>query len=350
MSRVPWPRLLARTLPWDIAACILCLIALYYERHIVFSRLIALLRTRHDRRPVTVFRTSKLWSNVPPFSSAGSNHAHPNAAHLRCQATTSAQKFCDRLKSKRYDVSTSSRELKWDVDGDRLMYDMSDVVYDVKTPGITYQHVVTMIDVDYYVDNLAIYAPNPILMYTVIPECVAGQTEASIFYYESQDVFVERVTGGAEYKTQLWDFTPDRVILKNWFSFTIYVVEKALQPGTTNRYLVLLCPTSTIWLPWCVFKVISRLGGFSLSRAEVLKRTTNVLEAGGVLIGRFVHNTVSMVSIKLQTAVYGTSVNIPEHVYDSLVLQKLRTAKYLASDIERSMNLEKLKPKPLMCF
>ena len=146
-------------------------------------------------------------------------------------------------------MATSRRELKFATDGERILYDDSDLCQEFKYDMLKRNHVVSMVDVDFHIDNWSRYMDNDVLMYTRIPDCVAGAGgDDSIYTIDCKDngevKLTEYINGGAVWSSGLWDFSRDRVIIKGkWgLSFSIVTVEKINQPGVPGRYVVGLFP------------------------------------------------------------------------------------------------------------
>lgn len=228
-----------------------------------------------------------LWVHTPAYrgrTDAGNttNHAHPGAANLRCQATSSLTQFCRAVGRVRFDVSTSRREKQWgrEMRSNRLVHDLGDLGRPYQDDSIEPGDIVTMVDVDYYAE-LRDYAPNPMLIYTSIPHAVAGATRDGYYFCDVKDgktVMTERVAGGASYVSCLWNYGHDLVYVRKWCSFVIYAVEKVKQPGTQNRYMVGLFPKTIVHMPFWLYTAISVLMlcpmGKSLDELERDRSTT----------------------------------------------------------------------------
>lgn len=242
----------------------------YWYPRSLFSWLIGKTVETPDDSDITLFRKLgiALWVDTPSYrgiTAAGNttNHAHPYAANKRCQATTSITNFCRKIKKTRYDVSTSRREDKWgkEMRADRLVYDLSDLGRPFRHDTMSKQDVVTMVDVDYYAD-IASYAPHPMVIYTSIPSAVAGKTKDGYYFCDVKDgqtIMTERIAGGANYESALWDYGDDLVYVRKWSCFVIYAIEKVKQPGTTNRYMVGLFPKTIVHMPFWLFSLFSKI-------------------------------------------------------------------------------------------
>lgn len=146
------------------------------------SRWIINNRKCHGRELLDTFRRDFKWEEVKPFrgpNGVARNHAHSRLANLRCQATRSINALILSATHpgttpiyETYDVSTSTREKQFNIAGDRGFYDFGDLNQEVGVFNVNASckpFVYTFIDTDYYVD-LADYSPNPMIIYTTIPQ------------------------------------------------------------------------------------------------------------------------------------------------------------------------------------
>lgn len=284
--------------------------------------------TTYDRHEngLDHFRKDFAWPEMKKFISRkgnSTNHAHPDAAEKRCQATSAIQQICDAIGKRRYDVSTSSRENKWSVAGSRIVYDSADIGQKMRNDKRKSKDVVTMIDVDYYCD-IAKYAPATMLIYTHMPENVAGTTVDGHYYCSCEDGIAELnecVKGGARYKSQLWDFSPDLVMVKNWLSFTIYAVEKLPQPDAQGRYLVGLFPKSTVRIPWWLYDTYFKMccSRIDWGRTPELSRMENVTQIGDYVVMRTLKQTTDTSSLRHKAIADGHSLTLPTRVIAGLL-------------------------------
>ena len=288
-----------------------------------------------------------------------SNHAHPHEADMRCQATSTISDFIEdfnfRHKDsvfrgrpfvpyKRYDVSTSSRERKFGVDGNRLIYGDADLGSEYRYDPLKPYHVVTMIDVDYYLTDFSRYANNPIMIYTAIPTNISGYHSGTTFRFTSPDTYEEVVAGGAKYESSLWDYTPDLVRIDHKFwgistGFSVMKVEKISQPATANRYIVSLVPKARMSVPYWLHRFVAWCSGmvYNYGSVEVLQRVSNVQQVGPYLVGRFATNTFKThnrivsetVQIRMADSAGPDHIIVPEEVFQAICVQA-RTAKNFA--------------------
>jgi hypothetical protein len=269
------------------------------------------------------------------FRSVVVNHAHPKAADLRCQATTTITKFCQGVGRERYDVSTSTRERKFGVKGSRQVWDMTDLGQEFRFDTLGELDIVTMVDVDYHLKNFNLFQDHPILLYTNRPNSLGARTIDGSYYFKDPYTMVENVNGGAAYESGVWDFSPDLIMINGWFSFTVYHCDKLLQPNTDNRYLVLLAPIVRVDLPYWCFRLLAHWAGVNLRQVTPIQRSRNVHVHGDYLMGRFNVSGVAKVSIKLTQANHCFSCNIDEALWDTLVQMKGVSKLFTVADVAR---------------
>lgn len=308
-----------------------------------------------------------------------SNHAHPDEADLRCQATTTLTRFINDFNVResnrndahkplrRYDVSTSSREVKFDVDGDRLIYGDADLGTTYRYDPLLPNHVVTMIDVDYYLTDFSRYANNPIMIYTAIPQNISGRSNGTTYRYTGPSTYEEKTAGGAQYTSSLWDYSPDlvRVDRKVWgipVGFTIMKVEKISQPlpkkegdddskppVPSSRYIVSLVPKVRSWIPYWLHRSIVWITGMSYAYGTIgpIERVNNVQQIGSYLVGRFaplvkksngsktISQPVEMVQIRVADSTSPERIDINEELFQALCVQAKTAKNFVLGDTSR---------------
>lgn len=304
----------------------------------VVTQVVDALTVVHDRRMLDVFRRRFEWCAVEDFPE--SNHAHPKAAGDRYQASASFQKFANTLGVRRYDVSTSNREEKWGVAGSRDLFSARDVGQHLKADKLEKDDLVTQVDVDYYIPSFSAYAPHPILIYTMIPDSVAKVTEEGRYYFVNPETMVEHIKGGASYRSGVWDFGSDLVIIPQWFKFTKYAVEKIHQPGTMCRYAVYLAPKCTTYMPYWLFR-LSRFVGVNVDDVPLMSRMTRVTQEGEGMVGVFDRGGKQVVSCMLSGMTDGVSVDVSSQEWAALkIIQRANVKTFGAGDVERLLKVK----------
>jgi hypothetical protein len=266
------------------------------------------------------------WTPLTDYRAAVNNHAHPVAADLRCQATTTIDKAIRRINVEmklsqtkdgkpatqfaRFDVATSSRERKFGVRGNRLIYDDSDLNQEPKFDRINKKiDFVSFIDVDYYVEDWTVYVGCPILLYTRMPNQIAQRDNEStvlLDHKEGSVIMTEVVDGTAKWESKVWDYSPDVVVMhwKYGLGFTTYAVEKIKQPKSKSRYLVALIPKYNYYAPWRFLRFAYKVMGLDARKVLYypLRRSTNVWrenpDGKEVTLGRFRRDAIDYIDIR----------------------------------------------------
>ena len=311
----------------NICLCIYWLMQRRNRRR-VFTNIVELCRTTQPRSYLSFVRSNFRWSVVQPFSHPGSgrrgtsrsgvsNHAHPSSANARCQATTSVTNFIESYNNeikrqwqqrndvrdedltqpperRRYDVATSSRETKFNCDGERLLYDTSDLSQEFKSDELTKDHIVSMIDVDFHLEDWTRYHENPVIIYTRIPDRISARTEEGFYRLDVDDEdnvrMTEHVAGGAIWTSSLWDYSRDRVIIQNKWktSFTVMAVEKIPQPNVKGRWMVFLAPIAKVNMPYFLVKLLGKLLFTPITEVyPEISHANNVWRDGDFILGNF---------------------------------------------------------------
>lgn len=301
-----------------------------YHGQLVGSFFISFYAYERERTVVTAYRTRFALAAISGYQSRGthvSNHAHVPEADRRCQATASISEFITEDLGekhgtyKRYDVGTSTREVKFDVDGTRQVYGDADLGKAARQDRLNKEHVVTFIDVDYYLSNFNRYWQHPMIIYTVIPTALRNKTDTTVSRYETPTVFSQHIGGGAVYQSELWDYSPDLVRIDHTglfgipLGFSICHLEKVRQPGADNRHIVLIAPKVVSYLPYWLHMFVVKLFGMEYSYGSVqpFKRATNVAhtEDKEFLVGRFTNPDTQVPEVQItDTKSYGTSVAV----------------------------------------
>ena len=124
-------------------------------------------------------------------------HSHGAAAMYRTSAAHAIKNAIRCVGCSPYSVSCSERD---DCDGSRCFYSVRDLVQDFKLDPITNNHIMSMVDVDYYCEMPEYMSHGvPILLYTFVPNDVSGESDDAMFTIVD-DTVTMFVDGGAIYK------------------------------------------------------------------------------------------------------------------------------------------------------
>lgn len=248
-------------------------------------------------------------------------HSHPGAASLRTTTAKSIEQVIQQAGYTTYSVSTSNRDK---YDGQRLFFMAKDLGQPFRDDRLTRDHVLVMIDVDYYLDiNKYLAYGRPIIMYTFSPCEAAGPCLDGRFRITDNTVEYI-VSGGATYNHQIWDYTGDTV---SWEmrdrTLVVYDVEQKTLDADKNRRIVCLTPKAYIPYPYAAHL---NTGGF---------RRKNFTDNG-------VNVVFDPVANKLSLAANGgfDAIEIAGDTFKSLKVRLSTVKDPKLSDVERLLRVD----------
>lgn len=220
-----------------------------------------------------------------------------------------------------YSVSMSHRDK---YDGCRYFFMQKDLDKAFRDDVVTDQHVLMMIDVDYYCDiNQYLQLGNPLMLYTFVPTEAGGKALDASYTIDDNTVTYS-VQGGATYHHELWDYQGDNVCVKDKYGNTIvYVIEQHVMEEDPNRRIVGFYPIATYpryTVPFELTLGVKRL------------RPTH----GGVNCIKNITSSVVSVAVTGST----NAVTIPQSIYDALVVRRGESKNPVIADVERILNAE----------
>jgi len=164
-----------------------------------------------------------------------------------------------------FEVAPASKTYVSPSDCDLQHYSVHDLYAPVSTARITADHIIMMVDVDYYVENLDDYFGRGYcgVLHTFSPKKVSGLDGDSRFRIINNEVEYE-VGGGGHWKHKIWDWTatgeflefnaPKETIWQYLLSFigidkVVYQKVYHSRPfkSTDDRALVWLCPQTSCY-------------------------------------------------------------------------------------------------------
>jgi hypothetical protein len=251
------------------------------------------------------------------------NHTHPNAASLRTSVAIEFEKVITNNNLVPYSVSMSSRDK---YDGCRYFYQEKDLDKEYRNMPIGPQHVIMMIDVDYYVDiNRWLMYGNPILLYTFVP-VIAGGKVADALFHVTNDTVHYNISGGSTYTHQLWDYTGDTVsVVDKSGTLITYKIEQHLLDADPNRRIIGFYPTSYIKYPY--YKFVGTAGK-GVSRRKLTYDNATVVTCG---------DTISVAANSSPI-----SVTVPRNVYETISIRNQTSARPGIADVERLLITNKV--------
>ncbi len=253
------------------------------------------------------------------------NHTHPLAASLRTSTAVALEEAIKAAGFKPYSVSMSNRDK---YSGCRYFYMMKDLDKDYKDDAIAEDHVIMMIDVDYYVDiNEYLRFGNPVLMYTFVPSSAGGRALNATYTIDENNTVEYTVEGGATYHHMLWDYQGDNVAVRDKYGNTIvYVIEQHILEADPNRRIIGFYPVAHFPLLTTPYAVDTT------GVKRLLPYTGSVICVRNKSAG-----TISVSSVGSSDA-----IDIPQRIYDALLIRRSTSKNPLISDVERILNNEKI--------
>lgn len=186
-------------------------------------------------------------------------HSHPAAASLRCKANTFMDHFTHCVGLTPFSVSMSRTQRTHAAAGSRYYHTVKDIQMAPSYSVPSEKNIITMTDVDYYVDLTRELRGLPVLMYTFVPLAPAGATTEGVYCTHGDDTVETIIHGGARYRHPCWDFDTDHLVVDHLFYSVFYLVEQI--KVSDDRRIIFLNPIRKVYGPfarWLPGKRLSR--------------------------------------------------------------------------------------------
>nr|APG76320.1 hypothetical protein [Hubei noda-like virus 14] len=174
------------------------------------------------------------------------SHSHPTAAGRRTAADISINDYILKTGKVPYNISPASRN---DDDGYRSYYFSKDYVTRQRHDTLTGQHIIKMVDVDYYLSadefEYWLSAGNPVVMYTFCPLEAGGSVPDGSYTIDANNRVTLNVNGGGRYTHELWDWGMDHFTIETWAGVWIVFID-SIEAGSGWRIIQL---TPMVWVP-----------------------------------------------------------------------------------------------------
>lgn len=206
------------------------------------------------------------------------SNTHPRLASSRYHHVTKLRQLADGLKYEQYDPCISANPRDNKAYGDRPLHQLKDLANAPvpRSEGMqfgffgpfnhgteTFKRVVTLIDCLSYSESLREYSGEDMIVWTCYYPDLAGKTDESVYYADSQSTFTEIIGLDAvvgTWKNQIaWDFTcNDVVYIENLdgSAFTVYKVYRYPHPELLKQ-TVFLCAIQTVNMPYAVANLLT---------------------------------------------------------------------------------------------
>lgn len=250
------------------------------------------------------------------------SHTHPEAASGRTTANNVIRSVLTLSGYSPYSISMSAKDMRDGIRGTRHYHTAKDLTMQPRDDKVRAEDAYMLIDVDYYVDmpNLLGEA-RPTALYTFCPTVPGGTSENSSFSIQD-DVVTEKINGGATYSHRLWNYDTDCLVVDNYFSSVIYLVEQR-KCDNPNRRMVLLVPIARVWL------VGRFLDGHRLFRKRISYGDANYMRTQRVVDGQ----TKVIHSMSLQASY--TSAEVDDRTFNLILTRCSLSKQPQISDAER---------------
>jgi hypothetical protein len=270
-------------------------------------------------------RVRKEFLETPIFySRPSSSHSHAKSASIRTTADRFSKAVAAAAGYQPYCFQMSSRDQSEFQRGERTYYWAKDTSTRPQADDLKSTDLVTMVDVDYYVDmpNHLVDNDQPHILFTTIPDVAAKSTDEYGYFFNANSELVMSVRGGGSFVHPLWNYCSDWFTVSRLWSLhpKTVVYHTAVRRISDDKACVLLVPSRVYH---GIFAVAIALIGRSLQRL-----TTYV--GGGFSKVRYRGDnglTVSVARVGEET-----SATIPVDKYNALKATKRIAPKTIISN------------------
>jgi hypothetical protein len=235
----------AKLMPFVALVCYICgargLFSLLPLVYLAFTR--RPLRTPFPVAEHVVLRQDFRQLRVLPTKSVASLHSHPGPASERNAADDTINSFITMHGYDVYSVQQSQRDVERQFSGSHTHYWPVDRVVPEHSDDIVPTHVVKLLNVDYYIDWVAyLWMAQPFMLFTFTPQDPSGESDGIQWTTNDDNTISMRITGGATYRHQLWDYDVD-IAEARYRGFAVtYTVDRVAV--SEHWSIVLLTPRS----------------------------------------------------------------------------------------------------------
>jgi len=178
-----------------------------------------ILTKANDVRVTSYDRIRNAFRCTPVFNITQGKGEHPACAAGRSAAITAIDSFCKSIGMRSYCWQSSRVDEQHGRQGYRSHYWSKDLLVDPKMDPIESDHIITLVDVDFYLDDTADVSlvellgltNNPVMIYTTTPTAVASDDDELKFHFNDENEYCATYAGGSTFKHQLFDYSRDTV-------------------------------------------------------------------------------------------------------------------------------------------
>lgn len=235
---------------------IVALLSIAYKLYVRLSFLInrsyfySLILSYFGTPPSTDYRGVFRTCHLEQSSTISDAHSHGESANSRASANTLMNTFVDMIGFKPYSLSMSHGEAGH-MDGQRLYYTAKDLQSEVINDRITPLHVIRLTDVDYYVDMAKYLSGLNVIIYTLVPNFLAGLITNGVISVNPDNTITNNIHGGGSYTHKLWDYETDHLMVDHWWGTSLYLLEQ--RKITDDRRVIFFNFIRNIYGPFAWF-------------------------------------------------------------------------------------------------
>jgi hypothetical protein len=169
-----------------------------------------------------------IWRKVEPrWVKPQADHSHGAAAARRSTARQLIGFFAKKAGLLTHEVSGLSQVGSW-----KHHFATDTKIAPVDDDRPTGDHVLTMVDVDYYVDMPTVLSDGAdngmkvALLYTFNPDTITGTSDEARYFFTPNSEVVCQVSGGSCYRHGLWDYGFDSLVVRRGSVDYCFLVER----------------------------------------------------------------------------------------------------------------------------
>jgi hypothetical protein len=212
----------------------------------------------YEAYPLNQHQRGKFSEIVVPRRVATEGHTHGDSAAARSAGSSAAAAYAYSINRIPFYLSMSASDQRAGRQGERTMHWAKDFNAEARRaePGV--DSLLVMIDVDEHIEDLPSKLHRyflPTILYTFQPSAASKATNDYRYTFDKENKVVYDVAGGGHYHHEVWDYSPDSLVMRKRFlgmtyAKSFFTVEKRYIDE--DHQLVLLTPLARFGLLGCV--------------------------------------------------------------------------------------------------
>jgi len=242
-------------------------------------------------------------------------HTHGDSANERSAARQLIQEIVTLHGFEPFPIQPSKAEVKEGLVGSMEYFWPKDLqVSATGNESITERHVITMIDADYYRNDMneILLLGRPMMLFTFTPSQAGKRSKEWSYYFTSDNEIHLNVVGGAKYHHKLWDYNIDTV---SYFSWQWGIFPRHVHYLVDRRYI---SDDRTVVL----FTPIGIFDGLKAIVSKMLFQSSSCLKRLEVVDGEFASFLVQDKGVEKLTVAHlgeATSANVTADKFERLL-------------------------------